>query len=319
MRRNTSLANFAWMVLVVNVLVILWGAYVRATGSGAGCGNHWPLCNGVVLPRAGETETWVEFSHRLSSGLALILVAVLTLWTRKSYPRGHRVRQAGFYSLVFVVLEALIGAGLVLFDLVAENQSLMRSISTPAHLVNTFLLLGAITLTAWWSAGNASVQLGNKPSTWLLGGGLFGVILVGASGALIALGDTLFPVASLAEGLAQDFDPQAHFLVRLRTVHPLLAIGSALLLGISSRYFSQRILRQPIQTFAERLLLLLGIQLAAGVLNVFLLAPVWLQMVHLLLADLVWIVFVLFSAAVLKVPDVRSDHPNQAALEQDSQ
>ncbi len=45
-------SRYAWGVLLWNVLVALWGAYVRATGSGAGCGSHWPTCNGEILPRA---------------------------------------------------------------------------------------------------------------------------------------------------------------------------------------------------------------------------------------------------------------------------
>ncbi|MFN8454080.1 MAG: COX15/CtaA family protein [Anaerolineae bacterium] len=72
-------AKYVWTVLAYNLAVILWGAFVRASGSGAGCGSHWPLCNGEVIPRTPQMETLVEFTHRLTSGLALLLVIGLTI------------------------------------------------------------------------------------------------------------------------------------------------------------------------------------------------------------------------------------------------
>ncbi|HEX5691237.1 MAG TPA: COX15/CtaA family protein, partial [Roseiflexaceae bacterium] len=107
--------RYAWGVLGYNLLVIVWGAYVRASGSGAGCGSHWPLCNGTVLPRAPQIETIVELAHRLTSGLALIAVLGLVVWAVRLWPGSHRVRRGAFASLFFIILEALIGAGLVLF------------------------------------------------------------------------------------------------------------------------------------------------------------------------------------------------------------
>src|ERR671912_761132 len=96
----TRLARFAWGVLSYNVAVIAWGAYVRATGSGAGCGEHWPLCNGTVIPRAPEIATIVEFSHRLTSGLALLAVVGLVAWTFRTRPRGDQSRTGAVLSLV---------------------------------------------------------------------------------------------------------------------------------------------------------------------------------------------------------------------------
>src|SRR5512139_906295 len=152
-------AWFAWIVLVYNVLVVLWGAYVRATGSGAGCGSHWPLCQGVVLPRAPQIETIVEFTHRLSSGLVVLLALVLLTWAWRAYPKGHSVRLGAVMAMVFTVTEALVGAGLVLFGLVAQNQSVARAFSVDVHLVNTFLLLASLTLTALWASGGRRVKL----------------------------------------------------------------------------------------------------------------------------------------------------------------
>ena len=148
------LARFAWFVLAYNVAVILWGAYVRATGSGAGCGAHWPLCNGEVVPRAPQVATVIEFSHRFSSGLTLIAIAVLVVWIFRVCAPGHPARLGAVLSGVLIVTEAAVGAGLVLFRLVADNASMARAMFVGVHLLNTFLLLGALTLTAWWVTVN---------------------------------------------------------------------------------------------------------------------------------------------------------------------
>ena len=139
-------ARYAWFVLGYNLLVIVWGAYVRASGSGAGCGNHWPLCKGEVIPRAAALETLVEVTHRLTSGLALIFVIGLVFWAFRRFPRGHHVRRASIVSLIFILTEALIGAGLVLFEYVAANASHARAFWMSGHLINTFLLLGSLAL-----------------------------------------------------------------------------------------------------------------------------------------------------------------------------
>src|SRR5829696_8162535 len=111
-------AIYAWAVLAYNLLVILWGAYVRATGSGAGCGSHWPLCNGEVVPRAAAAQTLIEFTHRATSGLALLAVVALVAWVFQAFPRRHPARKGAASSLVLILTEAAVGAGLVLFELV---------------------------------------------------------------------------------------------------------------------------------------------------------------------------------------------------------
>jgi heme A synthase len=153
------LSRFAWLTLVYNVAVIAWGAYVRATGSGAGCGSHWPLCNGEIIPRGPTLETLVEFSHRLTSGLALVAVVVLFWWTRRESARTHPARRASAWALVFMLTEAGVGAALVLFRLVADNASMARAMFMAIHLVNTFVLLAFLTLTAHWLSGGAPVRV----------------------------------------------------------------------------------------------------------------------------------------------------------------
>lgn len=302
MRTKTATSSrfplYAWGVLIYNLAVILFGAYVRASGSGAGCGSHWPLCNGVAIPRAPQIGTIIEFSHRLSSGVSLLLIIGMVIWAFRVYPKGHAVRLGASLSFLFIIIEALVGAGLVLFEWVAQDQSIGRAISIVVHLLNTFMLLAALTLTAWWASGGMPIQVrGSGSILWILGLGLAGTLLMGASGALAALGDTLFPVQSLSEGIRQDFSPTAHFLIRLRLLHPTIAVlvGSYLIIaaGVTS-YPSQD---GTVRRFARWLTLLVVVQLFAGFINVILLAPIWMQVVHLLMADLVWIGLILLCAS----------------------
>jgi heme A synthase len=308
--QRTRFSTYAWLVLAYNILVILWGAFVRATGSGAGCGSHWPTCNGVVVPRQPQVETVIEFTHRLTSGLAFILVLIMLIWALRAFAKGHPVRLGAALSMFFIITEALVGAGLVLFGWVAEDQSMGRVISISVHLVNTFLLLAALTLTAWWASGGERVVLrGQGIAVWLFALAFLGVMILGVSGAITALGDTLFPAESLQQGIAQDFDPTAHFLIRLRVWHPLIAILNGLyLLFLGGLIYLFRA-TPHIQRLALTLIGLFVAQLVAGMINLGLLAPVWMQLVHLFLADLVWLALVLLAAANFGESELRQSLP----------
>jgi heme a synthase len=299
--QRSRLATFAWSVLAYNVAVILWGAYVRASGSGAGCGEHWPLCNGVVMPRAPETATIIEFSHRLTSGLALIGVLALLVWVWRACAPGHPARRGAVWTVLFMLTEAAVGAGLVLFRLVADNATMARAMFMGVHLLNTFVLLAWLTLTAWWLSGGADVSWrAHRGRAAAFGFAAFGLLLVGVSGAIAALGNTLYPDGSLAEGLAADLSPASHFLIRLRILHPVFAVVTAVgLLFGSARMASGA--SAHVASSARLVSTLAAVQLAAGALNVILLAPVWMQLLHLLLADLLWISFVLLAARTLAV------------------
>ncbi len=300
-------AKFSWAVLAYNLLTIVWGAFVRATGSGAGCGNHWPLCNGEVVPTATSVKTLIEFSHRLTSGMALLAVVAMVVYAFRLYPRRHRVRRAAVASLLLILTEAAVGAGLVLFRLVAENESMARAMFMGVHLMNTFLLLAALVLTAYWANGGAAVNWSGASVSagerWALIGAVVGSLLVGVSGAVAALGDTLFPAATLQEALVQDLSVASHFLIRLRLLHPLIAVVVGLFLVILGHWLQGRE-RSPLGlSLCRGLSLLVLAQLALGALNVLLLAPVWLQLVHLLLADGVWMVVVLVVVTRLRVEE----------------
>jgi heme A synthase len=293
------LAAFAWLVLAYNVAVILWGAYVRATGSGAGCGEHWPLCNGVVIPRAPSTATIIEFSHRLTSGLALVAVVALLVWVWRACAPGHPARRGAAWTVFFMVTEAAVGAGLVLFQLVADNTTMARAMFMAVHLLNTFILLAWLTLTAWWLGGGAPLKPKAYPDVALgLLVAALGLLLTSSSGAVAALGDTLFPDGSLSAALEADLSPASHLLIRLRLLHPFFAV----IVSAGLMFGSARLVRErgPVAlTLARVVAIACGVQLAAGALNVVLLAPIWMQMVHLLAADAVWIAFVLLAASAL--------------------
>ena len=294
------LTRFSWFVLAYNLAVILWGAVVRATGSGAGCGNHWPLCNGVVVPRSAAIATLIEFSHRATSGIALILVVALAVAVFRSRPKGHPARLGAILSAVFIFTEAAVGAGLVLFQLVADNQSMARALFMATHLVNTFLLLAALALTAYWLGGGRRVRLGGQGAVGsTLAAAFVVMMLVGTSGAIAALGDTLFPATSLTEALKQDLSPTGHLLIRLRLLHPAIAILAAVVLLLAAWLAPQRRPSGDASRYGRWLIALVLAQMLAGFANVALLAPVWLQVIHLLIADLVWITLVLLGASSL--------------------
>jgi heme A synthase len=204
--------------------------------------------------------------------------------------------------MFFMVTEALVGAGLVLLELVADNISIARAASISIHLVNTFILLGCLTLTAWWASGGKPIHLtGKKTYVLLLGLGFIGMLILGISGALTALGDTLFPVGSLVEGISQDFSSSAHFLVRLRILHPSIAVLVSIYLLVVSGWIMLRNGNSDNKFLGRVVSGLIVLQLLAGLINVYLLAPVWMQLVHLFLSDIIWITLVIFAAMTLSV------------------
>ncbi|MFN0124600.1 MAG: COX15/CtaA family protein [Blastocatellia bacterium] len=312
----SGFAKFAWGVLTYNVLVILWGAYVRATGSGAGCGEHWPLCNGQVLPRAESVKTMIEFSHRASSGLLGLIVLALLIWAMRAYPKKHPVRTGAIVSSVFIIIEALLGAVLVKFRLVDNNDSVARAVVMSLHLINTMILTAALALTAWWAAGAPPVRIGARAGlARMLGAGLLLTILLAVTGAIVALGDTLFRAESqtLLEGIRRDFSPTAHFLIQLRIIHPIFALlvtGCVIVIAVLTATerpdkTTVKLSRVVIAHFAA--------QVCLGLLNLVLQAPNWMQMLHLLMANAVWISLVLFAASALRADEALAESPVGAA------
>lgn len=306
--------TLALSLLVATLAVIAWGAFVRVTGSGAGCADHWPLCNGELVPRSPKLATVIELTHRVTSSLAGLLSIVVFFFARKQFVAGSPVRRAASWGLVLMLLEGAIGALLVKAGLVAKNASEARAFVVALHLCNTFLLLGAQVLTVHFARGGAPIALrGRGVMAVQLVGLLVLALALGATGAVTALGDTLFPAATLREGMLQDISPGAHFLERLRIWHPLLAVVG----GATLVYIAQG-LRASLDSpdVARWAWVLTGVyvaQVAVGSLNLLLLAPAPIQLTHLFLADMVWIALVMMAAHALALPLPTSSVASAAA------
>ncbi len=302
--RSSTVARLAGSTLVVNLFVILWGAWVRASGSGAGCGNHWPTCNGTIIPVSPTMHTVVEFTHRASTGAALIMVVLMVLAARRVFPAGHRVRWSAMTALFLLFVEAAIGAGLVKFELVASNATLVRGVSLGVHLVNTQLLLTAIALTGWWARDPAPVTRQSfREWRGRFGAAFLALIAVGMSGAIASLGDTLFPSRSLAAGWAQDHGPTVNVLLHIRVWHPVLAVlTGAGLLWLASAATARA---SGVQRAGRRLTVAVLGQWSVGLLSLVLLVPVALQLLHLLAAEVVWLAVVSLGVAVADAQPAR--------------
>ncbi len=295
---SRTLSWFAWGVVGYNILVILWGAIVRTSGSGAGCGDRWPLCNGQFFPRHPRLATVIEFAHRSMTGVCVFLVLAMVVWTFRATRRGDKARRAAVASVVLLVTEALLGAVLVLGGYVANNISTARVVMQSVHFTNTLLLLGALSLTAWWVSEPVIVTAKDRSLVWPAWTAVLATIVMGATGALAALADTLFPSASLREALAADFAASSPLLERMRWMHPAaVVVGSCCVLWLTMR------IRSRLSWVVAGLL---ALQFIVGVADVLLLAPTWLQILHLLGADLYWAALVGLAAAVVW-PTVRRE------------
>jgi heme a synthase len=303
-RPSPALRRYAWAVLVYFIAVIVWGGLVRATGSGAGCGDHWPLCNGTVMQHSARADTIIEFTHRITSGISFFSALGLMVWTWAATVRGHLARAASAAAVVFTLIEAILGALLVKLGLTAQSQSPLRAPYLALHLTNTLLLLAALTLAAHFlsrHSGYLRRDIRLAAPTRVLAG-VVTVMAVGVTGSLAALGDTLFPATSLKSALAQDFSSTSGWLVRWRWTHPAVALAAGV-------FFVWILLRgaQPSRSWNNRglsalVLALLAVQYFLGIFDVVLLAPVWLQAAHLLFADVLWAALVVLTARLTLEP-----------------
>jgi len=307
---SRALRRFAWAVLVYFVAVILWGTLVRATGSGAGCGDHWPLCNGTVIQHSPRIDTMIEFTHRITSAISFFAVVGLLVWTMMRTVPGHLARKAAGASVAFTLIEAILGAFLVKLGLTAQSQSPLRAPYLALHLTNTLLLLAALTLTAHLLSRKQGYLRSQVRMIAPFGAGaaIAVVLVVGVTGSLAALGDTLFPASSLSSALEQDFSPTSGWLVRWRWTHPTIAfLASIFLIWLLVRA-AQRSKGWDNRRLSALVLLLLAAQYVLGVLDVILLAPVWLQLAHLLGADVLWAALVVLTARLTLQPIEQRSH-----------
>lgn len=281
--------KFAFSLLIYTVLVILWGAWVRISHSGDGCGDTWPLCHGRLIPEAERGKTWVEYGHRLMSGIYGLVVIYFWWVARKIYQPGHFARKAALATLIFTITEALLGAKLVLFKLVTTNDTPYRAFVMALHQVNSFMLTGAVALVAVAALSQAETQ--QPPSSkqvyrffpWI-------IVVIGITGAWASLSNSLFPTENLWDGFMADFSSDSHFLIRIRGLHPVLALlgggGLALYFWLKAQTAELQVIQK--RSLQMSLLLIFGIMFGIGTLLLH--APVWMKIVHLALAHSIWVV-----------------------------
>jgi heme A synthase len=287
---HASFRRFAWFFLAYLIAVILFGAWVRITGSGNGCGSHWPMCNGEVIPQEAAAKTRIEYTHRLTSGMCGIFAIVLVAWARRV---GPAVLRAAGATLFFVLVEALLGAVLVKKELVAGDASVARAIAVSLHLANTMLLTASAATTAWWAGGER--RWAPAGSRFWLSAALVALLLTNMTGAVTALGDTLFPIQPALDGnlltkVREDLSGGQHFLVRLRILHPIVAVlASGVVLAAFAGVARGDRRRGTLGRTLDVGQISIIVQLLLGGLNVVLAAPGWMQVVHLLAAQVVWV------------------------------
>ncbi|TVP76617.1 MAG: heme A synthase [Gemmatimonadales bacterium] len=282
---------FAWGVFIYGFLVIQWGYFLRISESGDGCGTDWPLCHGAVVPDAPPFATFVEFTHRLTSGIVLLLVILMAIWAFRAFPRGAPVRKAAGAALLFTITESLFGAVLVVLGWVAGDVSTGRILIRPIHVTNTFLLLGALAATAWWARRPPGTPL--RPLREALRPAalpILGVLALGWTGSWTGLAATAFPHETLAEGMGQYVDPE-HILIWLRMSHPVLALAVIWFVVRMARRTGpgEDSVRQGLARAAAVLAL---VQLVVGPATILLLNPIWTRLGHLVLGDLLWVALV---------------------------
>ena len=309
--KTSSFAKYAWFVLAYNLVVILWGVFLRASKSGDGCGQHWLTCQGEMIPSAPELKTVIEFSHRLTSALDGVFVIILLIWAFRIWRSGKSTQSASILkmavsSFILVLIEGAIGGGLVLTGNTAETLTPARPFWMAAHLINTLILLAALTLTAWSASGGKKMAF-RVNQKYLLGLilGVVLIMLIGISGSIAALSSMIFPSATIADGITQDFSPTSHILLRLRLLHPILAIFSSVYLIFLAGWLKAKNPGSPsVGRWSNVLSVLVLVQIAFGALTLLTLAPIIMQLGHLFLADAVWITLVLISANILSQEDL---------------
>lgn len=314
-------ARYAWFVLGYNLLVILWGVFLRASRSGDGCGQHWLTCHGEVVPSAPEFKTVIEFSHRMMSALDGLIVIVLLAWAVRIWYR-HRgplhlsILKSAAAAFFFVLVEGAIGAGLVLTGNTAETLTPARPFWMAAHLINTLILLMFLTVTAWTASTGRTIGVRSRRLGWIAIGGAM-IVAVGTSGSIAALSSMIFPSGTVTEGLAKDFSPTSHLLLRLRPLHPILAVAAAVFLVFWTGWLKKNFIEsKSVVRWANVVAALAIAQLAFGALTLLTLAPILMQLGHLLLADAIWIGFVLLAVNLLPEKSVEPFHDRPDVLRQ---
>lgn len=302
----SGFAKYAWFVLGYNLLVVLWGVFLRASKSGDGCGMHWLTCHGEVLPTAPEFKTVIEFTHRIMSAIDGLLMLVLLAWAFRVWWKGRDIQSKSVLkttagAFFFVLTEGAIGAGLVLTGNTAETLTAARPFWMAAHLINTFILLAFLTLTARRASGGGAPRFRTEPKYFAaIALAISAILVVGISGSIAALSNMIFPSGTLSEGMAKDFSETSHILLRLRLLHPTSAIlSSVFIVFVTGWLAKERFGDKIVARWSNVLTILILLQIAFGAATLLMLGPIVMQLGHLLIADAIWISFVMFAAAFL--------------------
>lgn len=287
-----KLNSYSKLGLFLSIVSILAGAFVRATGSGDGCGATWPTCKGRIIPALTDTSELIEFSHRSVSGLLLVVTLIIFSKTRK-FQKGSLVKSVTNYLTFFVIFEAIIGAIIVLFEWVGLNSSLPRIVAVPIHLVNTFGLLGCYAILYKIIEDDLKEIKSIFNRNFILISFLF--LLSGATGSITALADVLFPSASFIEGFLEDFDKTSEALTRLRILHPIISSALSVVLYVYSTRINKKygVNVKLLKTFVIVAVLL-------GVFNVISNIVLPLSILHLAIADFLWISYIYVSIDLSK-------------------
>lgn len=321
--RTDRFPIFAWVVLAFTILVIISGDIVQATESGAGCGETWPRCDGSLIPSISDMQTGIEFTHRMLTavlGFGYIAI-VLGAWRRRgwtsalsrmatirtlltpsgfadAYRRSSPLWRITVWAVVFFVVEVILGAMLVVFGWVEGDASIGRVLADGVHLVNTFVMVATLTLVAFHAGGGGALRFdGSRISNKLLAAGAATITVIGITGAINSLADAL----ELAEDVVVDETPIASILVAVRGIHPVVAIGGGIFVFLIARYLAQGA-APSVRRLALAIQGIVWIQFIIGLLNIALLTPLETQVLHLLMAHTLWVIFVLLSARLTEVP-----------------
>lgn len=300
-------AAFAWSLLVLNLAAVAWGVFLRAGKFGDGCGTNWPLCPGGPVPLNGSISRFIEGSHRLMTSLIGVMTIGLVFWSRRIYSRedegGRAVRGLALAALGMTVVEGLVGAVLVKFALVTTNASPMRALVMAFHVVSTFGLVGAVAACALAAGPDGDLEGGVRPrlkqggaALGMLLTGAIGLVGLGATGAISAFAHQVNPVEDV---LTAALAPGAPWMVRLQPMHPLLSAAVALYLVLMAGLLPNLRPDPRVALWARRLAIMVGVEMALGLVNILVRAAIPMQMLHLVAADLTWVALVGLGVAAL--------------------
>ena len=311
--KSSSFATYSLVVLIYTLATVAWGAIVRSSGSGAGCGNNWPLCDGQLLPIFSSSQRIVEFAHRTSTEIVGPLALILLIWARRIFPQGSMGRKAAYGVMAMTLFEGLIGAVLVKKGWVNMDTSVGRVYFMGLHVVSTFVLIAFLTTAYLAAKGVRPIQIkGQGAVGWMLGACVLCVAGLGISGAISALGHQLWPVNDVLKAAAS---PTSPLLVKLQPTHPFLAVAIGLLIVLTVGLVLHLRPTADVRRASRYVAGAFGGEMLVGLINIWLKAPVWMQAAHLVTADLTFASVIALAIAAMGVGVERkdsADHPEEA-------